>query len=168
MNNIFEQVIKNIETLMAQREWKQVDLARKTGINPPSVSNYMSGKVRPTVDVLIRIADVLGVQVSTLFSQDLSASTALHKSYVMKETGSLRQTLDRLSRQLAWIDSVPPEALDILSKLPPEAWRVITPTLEGYSRLDWNHLTRSDGTGGHNVKAPAREVVELSSRKAKK
>lgn len=40
-----------------------------SGISQPNLSNYINGKVSPTLDMLNRIADSLGIQLTELFEK---------------------------------------------------------------------------------------------------
>ena len=57
---------------MAMRGMKQVDISRKTGIAPGTISNYARGKYTPKDDKLTAIAEALGVTEAYLcgFSDD--------------------------------------------------------------------------------------------------
>ena len=57
---------------MAMKGMKQVDISRKTGIAPGTISNYARGKYTPKDDKLTAIAEALGVTEAYLcgFSDD--------------------------------------------------------------------------------------------------
>lgn len=60
-----------IQMLMDRRGLKQADLCRKTGISSPLISNYVTGKVSPTIDKAIAIADALEVSLDELVGRNI-------------------------------------------------------------------------------------------------
>lgn len=59
-------IAKNIKTLRTQKNMTQDELAEKLFVTRQTVSNYETGKSRPDVDMLVRIAEVLDTDVQTL------------------------------------------------------------------------------------------------------
>ncbi len=53
-----------------QRPWNQSDLARALGVRPNTVSGWESGKSLLRAEMLIRIADVLGVRPGLLLGEE--------------------------------------------------------------------------------------------------
>lgn len=45
------------------------EFAELSGIRQPNLSNYMNGRISPTLDTLVRIADSLNVPVSELLEE---------------------------------------------------------------------------------------------------
>lgn len=63
---------KTIAQLVAKRKSKgmtQSDVALITGIQRPNISRLESGNYNPTVDMLVRIADSMGLKVNITFSE---------------------------------------------------------------------------------------------------
>lgn len=63
---------KTIAQLVAKRKAKkmtQSDIALITGIQRPNISRLESGNYNPTVDMLVRIADSMGLKVNITFSE---------------------------------------------------------------------------------------------------
>lgn len=63
---------KTIAMLVAKRKAKkmtQSDIALITGIQRPNISRLESGNYNPTVDMLVRIADSMGLKVNITFSE---------------------------------------------------------------------------------------------------
>ena len=64
---------ENIRTWRKLHRYTQVELAEQAGISVNSLRLYESGKRKPNIDTLKRIADALEVNVTTLFSvEDLA------------------------------------------------------------------------------------------------
>ena len=59
-------IAKNIRNLRMAKNLTQDDLAEKLFVTRQTVSNYETGKSRPDVDMLVRIAEVLGVDIQEL------------------------------------------------------------------------------------------------------
>ena len=59
-------IAKNIRTLRTTRNLTQDELAEKLFVTRQTVSNYETGKSRPDVDMLTRIAEILDTDVNTL------------------------------------------------------------------------------------------------------
>ena len=60
-------IFKNkIAELLVARNLKQADLCRLTGISTPLMSNYLTGKVSPSLSTAIQIADALNVTLDDL------------------------------------------------------------------------------------------------------
>lgn len=59
-------ISRNIESRLEELGMKQIELARRTGITQQSISDYMTGKVQPSLMTLIRIANALDVTLDWL------------------------------------------------------------------------------------------------------
>lgn len=55
-----------IRDLREDRDLRQVDVARATGIDQKTLSNYETGKTRPDSEALVRLADFFGVSIDYL------------------------------------------------------------------------------------------------------
>ena len=55
-----------IETMRKQKRMTQTELAIAVGITQPSISDFESGKKRPTIDTAKKLADALGCTVDDL------------------------------------------------------------------------------------------------------
>lgn len=69
-DNVREIFAKNLRYLMDARGITQADLCRELDVSSATASDWCSGKKHPRVDKLQRIADLLGVRLSTLTSED--------------------------------------------------------------------------------------------------
>lgn len=57
---------KRIAELRKERGWSQNKLAQLTGIDSSNIGKIELGKYNPSLDILSRIGDVLGVQVDLI------------------------------------------------------------------------------------------------------
>ena len=55
-----------IKDLREDRDLKQSDLAKATGIDQRTISNYETGKTKPDSDALIKLADFFNVSIDYL------------------------------------------------------------------------------------------------------
>ncbi len=56
----------NIKRLRKQKGWSQTELAEKIGSHLSHVNRIETGKYKPSVDVLVKIADVFDASLDTL------------------------------------------------------------------------------------------------------
>jgi len=66
---------KNIKLLRARRGLSQADLSEKADISIPFLSNVERGIKFPQPEMLSKIANALGTEVSELFSRNLAGDT---------------------------------------------------------------------------------------------
>lgn len=71
MNNIIEECSVRLKRAMAIREMTASDLVRKTGISKGSISQYMSGYVKPKQDRIYLLANALEVDPVWLIGYDV-------------------------------------------------------------------------------------------------
>ena len=69
-DNVREIFAKNLRYLMDARGITQADLCRELDVSSATASDWCSGTKHPRVDKLQRIADILGVRLSMLTSED--------------------------------------------------------------------------------------------------
>lgn len=62
------------EVIENQRETVK-NVALKIGIAPPNLSNIINGRVSPSLEMLQRIADALGVHITELFEKESKGLT---------------------------------------------------------------------------------------------
>lgn len=63
----FQEILKK---LLKDKNLRQADLCRMTGIQTSLMSDYINGKKSPTIGNAILIADALGVSLDTLVGKD--------------------------------------------------------------------------------------------------
>lgn len=69
-DNAREFFAKNLHFLMEDRGITQADICRELEVSSATASDWCSGKKFPRIDKLQRLADLLGVRLSTLTSED--------------------------------------------------------------------------------------------------
>lgn len=86
-DNAREIFVKNLNELMERRDISQADIIRELGVTSAAVSNWCNGKKYPRIDIMQRLADMLGVGLSDLISenglqnaQDRDRLEALHQN----------------------------------------------------------------------------------------
>ena len=63
-------ITEKIKKLRFDKKWSQEELAQKIGVGRQYVSNYETGKMLPSADTLQRLADVFGVSIDYLLSDE--------------------------------------------------------------------------------------------------
>ncbi|WP_436667346.1 helix-turn-helix transcriptional regulator [Latilactobacillus sakei] len=59
-----------IKVLRAERHWTQADLAERTGISRQAVISIEKYKYTPSLELAFKIAQVFGVEITTVFSPE--------------------------------------------------------------------------------------------------
>lgn len=63
-----DSIIRNrLKELLCKRQIKKGDFAKEIGITPATLSNILNEKTEPTLDVALRIADRLGLNITDIF-----------------------------------------------------------------------------------------------------
>ena len=83
---------KRLAALRRQQGLKQVELAQKLKVSQAVISSYEVGRTRPHPEVLLKLADVLGVSADELLGRDKSKSD--------DEAGGLERRLRRRLRRV--------------------------------------------------------------------
>lgn len=86
-DNAREIFVRNLNELMERRDISQADIIRELGVTSAAVSNWCTGKKYPRIDIMQKLADMLGVGLSDLVSenglqnaQDRDRLEALHQN----------------------------------------------------------------------------------------
>lgn len=66
-----------LKELRLERNMKQEDLAKLLGINKNTISKYETGKREPSIDMLIKIADIFDVSVDYLVGRTIARTSSL-------------------------------------------------------------------------------------------
>ncbi|MDD6981596.1 MAG: helix-turn-helix transcriptional regulator [Clostridia bacterium] len=82
-----------IRDLREDQDLRQSDLAKATGIDQRTISNYETGKTNPDSDALIRLADFFGVTIDYLVGR-----TSLNLSGSAERIALIDETIDRLEQ----------------------------------------------------------------------
>lgn len=64
--------MNRIRALREDRDLRQIDVARATGIDQKTLSNYETGKTRPDSEALILLADFFGVTIDYLVGRSMT------------------------------------------------------------------------------------------------
>ena len=65
------QIQKRLAESIRQSGMTQTELARRLGIKPPTVSQYLSGRSMPALDTLANLCKVLDLDANDILCQDL-------------------------------------------------------------------------------------------------
>ena len=73
-------VSERLQKIMAERNIKQADLARTTGISRGAISNYVLGRYEPKADIIGKLAKALNCSVMWLWGYDVPMDEAAYQS----------------------------------------------------------------------------------------
>lgn len=100
-DNAREIFVRNLNELMERRDISQADIIRELGVTSAAVSNWCTGKKYPRIDIMQKLADMLGVGLSDLISEngmqnvkDRDSLEALHQNQRLGLLFSRAQNLD--------------------------------------------------------------------------
>lgn len=68
---------KNIRKVREEKNISQKELAQRLGVTPPMLSQYETGRRKPRVSTLLKIAEALGCDPKTLVGEDVYIDDAL-------------------------------------------------------------------------------------------
>lgn len=102
---------ENLKQLLKERQMKQADLCRMTGIQTSLMSDYLGGKKSPTIGNAILIADALNISLDTLVGKNtlpeekevpgvLAELYSAAKGLSVEEQSYLLDTIKALKRHL--------------------------------------------------------------------
>lgn len=63
-------IAERLKTLRAEAGWSQTELADKIGSDGPQVSRYENGRITPSLEALVRIAETFNVSIDYLVIAD--------------------------------------------------------------------------------------------------
>ena len=96
---------KNIRALRTRRKMTQDELAEKLYVSRQTVSNYETGKTRPDIDTLIKIAEIMDVDVNVLIygipSQKDASDGRIQNLILLAATAGLGIMLDFIFKSSA-------------------------------------------------------------------
>lgn len=96
----------NLKLLLHDRNLKQVDLCRKTGIQTSLMSAYIGGKKSPTIGNAILIADALDISLDTLVGKNAYPTQEKQQSSkILTELYEIAKSLS-VEEQLYLLDTV--------------------------------------------------------------
>lgn len=89
-------MFNRIKDLREDRDMRQSDLARETGIDQRTISNYETGKTAPDAYALVRLADFFGVSIDYLLGRSsIDISTEEKKNRIIDR---IKDELEELKR----------------------------------------------------------------------
>ncbi len=89
------EIYERIKMLMNEQKLTQKELAKRAGITEASMSKYLSGERTPRIDVIVNLANALGVTTDELIGQEIENESM---SFVRMKT-VLARGLENLSRE---------------------------------------------------------------------
>jgi transcriptional regulator with XRE-family HTH domain len=60
--------VQKLKTYLADSKITQTDFAQSIGVSQPTVSDWLSGEIRPSIDNLIAISRATGISIDELVS----------------------------------------------------------------------------------------------------
>ena len=73
-------VSERLQKIMAERNIKQADLARTTGISRGAISNYVLGRYEPKADIIGKLAKALNCSATWLWGYDVPMDEAAYQA----------------------------------------------------------------------------------------
>lgn len=90
--------MNRIKALREDRELRQADVARETGIDQRTLSNYETGKTNPDSFAIIKLSQFFGVTCDYLLGvNDINIPD---KASIKKEINEIKKRLDTISKKL--------------------------------------------------------------------
>ncbi len=89
------ELCERIKMLMNEQKLTQKELAKRAGITEASMSKYLSGERTPRIDIIVNLANALGVTTDELIGQEIENESM---SFVRMKT-VLARGLEYLSRE---------------------------------------------------------------------
>jgi len=91
--------MNRIRQLREDMNLRQIDVARETGIDQKTLSNYETGKTNPDSYALIKLADFFGVSIDYLVGRMEKAALS-DKEELCRRIDAIRQELSILKNYL--------------------------------------------------------------------
>lgn len=90
--------MNRIRDLREDRDLRQVDVARATGIDQKTLSNYETGRTRPDSEALIRLADFFDVSIDYLVGRAMGRPRT--PAEIVREIDHIQRELEALKTSL--------------------------------------------------------------------
>ena len=90
--------MNRIKDLREDRDLRQVDVARATGIDQRSLSNYETGKTNPDSETVIKLARFFEVSCDYLLG--VSESNLIDRKALVRELADIRRRLEEIQKYL--------------------------------------------------------------------
>lgn len=113
-DNAREIFVRNLNEIMERRGISQADIIRELDVSSATVSNWCTGKKYPRIDAMQRLADLLGVNLSTLTTESgLDDMKNLDRLEAMHQNPRLGLLFDHTAK----MDSEQVEAMIQMSRM---------------------------------------------------
>lgn len=93
---IIEEFSKRLKEAMSIKNMKAADLSKKTGIKPPLISDYLSGKYKAKQDKVFLLANALNVNEAWLMGYDVQMERVIMND---EKNDILREKILRLNQE---------------------------------------------------------------------
>ncbi len=93
--------MNRIRDLREDADLRQIDVARATGIDQKTLSNYETGKTNPDSFAIIKLADFFNVSTDYLLGR--SSESLPNKSTVIKQIDKIQNELESLKNDIHFI-----------------------------------------------------------------
>lgn len=92
-------VSQRLQKIIAERNVKQADLARSTGISRGAISNYVLGRYEPKADIIGKLAKALNCSATWLWGYDVPMDDAAYQASIEENPYALSMldSLDKMS-----------------------------------------------------------------------
>ena len=90
--------MNRLKDLREDRDLRQIDVARATGIDQRSLSNYETGKTNPDSETIVKLARFFGVTCDYLLG--VSGANLVDHQAVVRELADIRRRLEEIQRYL--------------------------------------------------------------------
>lgn len=91
----YGEILKEIRTIKGKT---LLEVERDTGISNANLSRWENGKVIPSIDFCIRLADYYGVTLDELFGRDERFASSLSTEYGLLQTKEEKEIIELLKR----------------------------------------------------------------------
>lgn len=92
--------MNRIRELRENAGLRQIDVAKATGIDQKTLSNYETGKTNPDSYSLIQLADFFNVSIDYLVGRIDSLQTSIDKKDIYKKIDIIKQELNDIKKYL--------------------------------------------------------------------
>lgn len=92
--------MNRIRELRENAGLRQIDVAKATGIDQKTLSNYETGKTNPDSYSLIQLADFFNVSIDYLVGRIDSLKTTIDKEDIYKKIDMIKQELNDIKKYL--------------------------------------------------------------------
>jgi transcriptional regulator with XRE-family HTH domain len=91
----------NLAALRQRRGMTQIELGRRAGIAPASVSHFETGQRTPSLDTLVKLADALGTSLDSLVGRESAKMGTMVDPIFVAASNSDAKTLESVKRVTA-------------------------------------------------------------------